>query len=288
MRKFSKVMMLTAAIIGVVGIGMSIGGVAMGATITGLNLSKYGWKETIQMVKKVGWSDDTDDWEQEWDEINSLDATQKDDDTETYLAGTASELELTLSAGEFFIKEYDGKQIKVEVSGDDKNKVRVGQEGDTLILEGIGRAQDRNITLYYPKNTEFADVSIELAAGTVNLENDFYAKKFEAEVSAGELLGTHTVTSEDVEITVGTGNVELGSMKVQKLEADCGVGNIDLVVNDKESNYNYEISCGAGAIDIGNSSYSGLGAEKDISNPGASGKMELTCGVGNISVTFEN
>ena len=33
MKKSSKVMLLTAAVVGVVGIGMSIGGVAMGATI---------------------------------------------------------------------------------------------------------------------------------------------------------------------------------------------------------------------------------------------------------------
>ena len=43
MKKSSKVMLLTAAVVGVVGIGMSIGGVAMGATIAGLNLSKYGF-----------------------------------------------------------------------------------------------------------------------------------------------------------------------------------------------------------------------------------------------------
>ena len=43
----------------------------------------------------------------------------------------------------------------------------------------------------------------------------------------------------------------------------------------------------AGEIDIGDSSYSGIGHEKKISNPGASGKMDLDCGVGNITVDFE-
>ena len=35
MRKFSKVVLVIAAAVGVVGIGLTIGGVSMGATITG-------------------------------------------------------------------------------------------------------------------------------------------------------------------------------------------------------------------------------------------------------------
>ena len=86
---------------------------------------------------------------------------------------------------------------------------------------------------------------------------------------------------------MGTGNVDLDNLNVQNLEADCGIGNIDLDINGKESDYDYEISCSAGEIDIGDSSYSGIGHEKKISNPGASGKMDLDCGVGNITVDFE-
>ena len=52
MKKSSKVMLLTAAVVGVVGIGMSIGGVAMGATIAGLNLSKYGFDGIVKQTAK--------------------------------------------------------------------------------------------------------------------------------------------------------------------------------------------------------------------------------------------
>ena len=45
-------MLLTAAVVGVVGIGMCIGGLAMGATIAGLDLSKYGFSEVL---KNSGW-----------------------------------------------------------------------------------------------------------------------------------------------------------------------------------------------------------------------------------------
>mgnify|MGYP000778413802 CR=1 FL=1 len=53
MKKSSKVMLLTAAVVGVVGIGMSIGGVAMGATIAGLNLSKYGFDGIVKQLSLI-------------------------------------------------------------------------------------------------------------------------------------------------------------------------------------------------------------------------------------------
>lgn len=39
MRKFSKRILKLALVLAVVGLGLSIGGVAMGATITGINLT---------------------------------------------------------------------------------------------------------------------------------------------------------------------------------------------------------------------------------------------------------
>lgn len=287
MRKFSKGMLIAAAVTGIVGIGMSIGGVAMGATITGLNLSKYGFRDAVRTMTKVTWSEDDSDWDQDWNEITLLDAAENEGDTRIYLTDAAEDLDFSISAGELFLKEYDGDQIKIEVSGDDKDKIRVGKDEDALILEGIGRVQNRTVNVWYPKNKEFKEVSIEIAAGTVSLENDFCAKKLEVEVAAGEFSSTNTVTANEAEITVGTGNADMQKLDVQKLDAGCGVGNIDLAIAGEKSDYDYEISCAAGSVDVGDDSYSGLGHEKKISNPGSSGKMELECGVGNITVTFE-
>ena len=147
--------------------------------------------------------------------------------------------------------------------------------------------QDREITVSYPKKTEFKEASVDVVAGTVNLDDNFYAKKMEVSVAAGEFTNDSTITAEKAELTVGTGNIDLENLKVQNLEADCGIGNIDLGIDGKEKDYDYEISCAAGAIDIGDSSFSGLGHEKKISNPGSSGKMTFDCGVGNITVDFE-
>ena len=287
MRKFSKVVLVIAAVVGVTGIGLTVGGASMGATIAGLNLSKYGFGSAVRQVTKYTDIGDKDDWSQDWDEIDESDTESTGVTGDVYRIDEVSKLDLSISDGDVYFEEYNGNNIRVEVSGKHREKVRVGQEGDTLVLESTGRIQDREIKVSYPKKMEFEDASIDVAAGNVNLDDDFYAKNLNVSVAAGEFTNDSAITAEKAEITVGTGNVDLEELEVQTLEADCGIGNIDLDINGKETDYDYEISCAAGSIDIGDSSYSGLGHEKKISNPGASGKMTFDCGVGNITVDFE-
>ena len=130
MKKSSKVMLLTAAVVGVVGIGMSIGGVAMGATIAGLNLSKYGFDGIVKQTAKYISLDDKDDWEQDWDEITQLEPVETDNDKEIFETAPISDLKLSLSGDELKFRSYDGDKLRIEVSGSKKDKVRIGTEDD--------------------------------------------------------------------------------------------------------------------------------------------------------------
>ena len=113
MKKSSKVMLLTAAVVGVVGIGMSIGGVAMGATIAGLNLSKYGFDGIVKQTAKYISFDDKDDW----DEITQLEPVETDNDKEIFETAPISDLKLSLSGDELKFRSYDGDKLRIEVSG---------------------------------------------------------------------------------------------------------------------------------------------------------------------------
>ena len=194
MRKFSKVLLVIAATAGVVGIGLTIGGASMGATIAGLNLSKGGFGSAVRQTVKYVSVGDEDDWNQDWDEIDESDSKEAaGTNGEIYLVDGVSKLDLSIRTGELYLKEYNGNEIKVEVSGKHREKVRVGQEGDTLVLESIGRVQDREITVSYPKKTEFEEASVDVVAGTVNLDDNFYAKKLEVSVAAGEFTNDGAV-----------------------------------------------------------------------------------------------
>lgn len=288
MKKSSKVMLLIAAVVGVAGIGMSIGGVAMGATIAGLNLSKYGFSDAIKKTTKYVSLDDKDSWEQDWDEITQLGPVETDGDKEIFETAPTSELEFSLSGDELKFQSYDGDKLRIEVTGSKKDKVRIGTEDDSLILETTGRSQNREITVSYPKNVRFKETSIDVAAGTVTMCDEFRTDDLDVSVAAGEFTNAGKISvANDTSITVGTGNVELSELDIYNLEVDCGIGNVDLDIVGKEADYNYEISCSAGNVDIGGSSYSGVGHNKNITNPNARRDMNLDCGVGNITVNFE-
>ena len=288
MKKSSKVMLLIAAVVGVAGIGMSIGGVAMGATIAGLNLSKYGFSDAIKKTTKYVSLDDKDSWEQDWDEITQLGPVETDGDKEIFETAPTSELEFSLSGDELKFQSYDGDKLRIEVTGSKRDKVRIGTEDDSLILETTGRSQNREITVSYPKNVRFKETSIDVAAGTVTMCDEFRTDDLDVSVAAGEFTNAGKISvANDTSITVGTGNVELSELDIYNLEVDCGIGNVDLDILGKEADYNYEISCSAGNVDIGGSSYSGVGHNKNITNPNARRDMNLDCGVGNITVNFE-
>lgn len=288
MKKSSKVMLLTAAVVGVAGIGMSIGGVAMGATITGINLTKYGLSEGIQKLASSSWRESRSSWDEDWDVITQLKAVSTDDDKEIFETAPTSDLKLSLSGDELKFQSYDGEKLRIEVSGSKKDKVRIGTDDDSLILETLGRIQDREITVSYPKNLRFKETSIDVAAGAVIMCDEFRTDDLDVSVAAGEFTNTGKISvANDTTITVGTGNVELSELDICNLDVDCGIGNVDLDILGKEKDYNYEISCPAGNVDIGDSSYSGVGHNKSITNPNAKGDMNLDCGVGSITVNFE-
>lgn len=71
----------------------------------------------------------------------------------------------------------------------------------------------------------------------------------------------------------------------KKIEADCGVGEINLKIKGKQKDYNYDLDCGIGEIRCGDDSFSGFGREKSIDN-GADKKMDIDCGIGSINVAF--
>mgnify|MGYP002570989048 CR=1 FL=1 len=288
MRKFSKRILKLALALAVVGLGLSIGGVAMGATITGINLTKYGLNGNIRKIANSALQESHDSWDEDWDEITQLEPVETDNDKEIFETAPISDLKLSLSGDELKFRSYDGDKLRIEVSGSKKDKIRIGTEDDSLILETIGRTRDREITVSYPKNVRFKETSIEVAAGTVTMCDEFRTDDLDVSVAAGEFTNTGKIRAvSDTTIAVGTGNVELSELDINNLEVDCGIGNVDLGILGKEADYNYQISCSAGNVDIGDSSYSGVGHNKNITNPNAKGNMNLDCGVGNITVDFE-
>ena len=284
MKKGTKGMLIAAGAFAVAGIGFCIGGISVAAVETGVNVfdqagqllqdNDYPLAGLIHLGNVQYHSSDID-----WD---ALDGNTVDMDF-------ASDLEISLKYDELLIQEYDGDKIRVNVANDTKNDVVVKETSGKITITDTRSGnvkKKKQIKVIVPSGKDFDTVSLGVDMGTIDLECDLKVQELSMEVGAGEFSGYGNITAAYCDLQVGAGTIDIDQLDIQKLNADCGAGEIDMVVTGKEKDYNYDLSCGMGEINLEDSEYSGLGIEKNISNEGARKDMVLECGMGEIDVEF--
>ena len=201
----------------------------------------------------------------------------------------ASDLEISLKYDELLIQEYDGDKIRVNVANDAKNDVVVKETSGKITITDTRSGnvkKKKQIKVIVPSGKDFDTISLGVDMGTIDLECDLKVQELSVEVGAGEFSGYGNITAAYCDLQVGAGTIDIDQLDIQKLNADCSAGEIDMVVTGKEKDYNYDLSCGMGEINLEDSEYSGIGIEKNISNEGARKDMVLECGMGEIDVEF--
>lgn len=284
MKKGTKGMLIAAGAFAVAGIGFCIGGISVAAVETGGNVFDQAGQllqdNDYPLAGLIHWgnaqyhSSDID-----WD---ALDGNTVDMDF-------ASDLEISLKYDELLIQEYDGDKIRVNVANDAKNDVVVKETSGKITITDTRSGnvkKKKQIKVIVPSGKDFDTVSLGVDMGTIDLECDLKVQELSVEVGAGEFSGYGNITAAYCDLQVGAGTIDIDQLDIQKLNADCGAGEIDMVVTGKEKDYNYDLSCGMGEINLEDSEYSGIGIEKNISNEGARKDMVLECGMGEIDVGF--
>ena len=284
MKKGTKGMLIAAGAFAVAGIGFCIGGISVAAVETGGNVFDQAGQllqdNDYPLAGLIHWgnvqyhSSDID-----WD---ALDGNTVDMDF-------ASDLEISLKYDELLIQEYDGDKIRVNVANDAKNDVVVKETSGKITITDTRSGnvkKKKQIKVIVPSGKDFDTVSLGIDMGTIDLECDLKVQELSVEVGAGEFSGYGNITAAYCDLQVGAGTIDIDQLDIQKLNADCGAGEIDMVVTGKEKDYNYDLSCGMGEINLEDSEYSGIGIEKNISNEGARKDMVLECGMGEIDVEF--
>ena len=284
MKKGTKGMLIAAGAFAVAGIGFCIGGISVAAVETGGNVFDQAGQllqdNDYPLAGLIHWgnaqyhSSDID-----WD---ALDGNTVDMDF-------ASDLEISLKYDELLIQEYDGDKIRVNVANDAKNDVVVKETSGKITITDTRSGnvkKKKQIKVIVPSGKDFDTVSLGVDMGTIDLECDLKVQELSVEVGAGEFSGYGNITAAYCDLQVGAGTIDIDQLDIQKLNADCSAGEIDMVVTGKEKDYNYDLSCGMGEINLEDSEYSGIGIEKNISNEGARKDMVLECGMGEIEVEF--
>ena len=273
MKKGTKGMLIAAGAFAVAGVGFCIGGISVAAVETGGNVFDQAGQllqdNDYPLAGLIHWgnaqyhSSDID-----WD---ALDGNTVDMDF-------ASDLEISLKYDELLIQEYDGDKIRVNVANDAKNDVVVKETSGKITITDTRSGnvkKKKQIKVIVPSGKDFDTVSLGVDMGTIDLECDLKVQELSVEVGAGEFSGYGNITAAYCDLQVGAGTIDIDQLDIQKLNADCSAGEIDMVVTGKEKDYNYDLSCGMGEINLEDSEYSGIGIEKNISNEGARKDMVL-------------
>ena len=310
MKKFTKGMLIAAGIFAAVGIGLTAAGGVMGASmseLTGVNSLK-------RILWMTEWDDDHDDYDDIDDDIDDDDDDYEDrvehdgmehsaemgqKNMEPAAVGNESatdgivyqlkyqptKLDIELKYDELILEE--GDSFCVRVYDDSGKNVTVKESSDTLKVRSTKKlSKTRKVHISYPEDVKLQELEIEMGAGTVYLNRDIETEKLSVEMGAGEFESKNPVTAREADLEIGTGSMTFADLSARKTDGECGLGELDLTLTGTQEDYNYDLECGVGNLDVGSDSYSGLGREKTISNKGADRKLDLECGMGNISVDF--
>lgn len=218
-----------------------------------------------------------------------------------------------LGAGSFEIRENTAltDTIQIHISGIgnwnytvEGGMLRLGvrQESESFRLGDLTKIADCVIEL--PQGFMWEEVVTDVGAGELSLDG-VCAEQMLLEVGAGQIRAGQ-VKSDSLRINVGAGQATCKNMESKEvaldvsmgeciykgtveddLAVDCATGNVELHVNGKETDRNYDISCSMGNIDIGDMSMVGIDREVHKDN-GAEHTFTISCSMGNVTVDFED
>lgn len=228
-------------------------------------------------------------------------------------ADDISNLELSLGAGTFIIEEKDATDGMIDISVRGVGSCDYHVDGNTLYVDGFDNVDARLvhindaenvITLKVPKDSSFDSTVTEIGAGIMRVSN-IDTKDFSVSLGAGEVdleamnvddfsaeIGAGAMNADDMQINHASLSVDVGGCVFSgnisgDMEVECSMGSVELDLDGKQSDHNYDIECSAGNISMEGFSAMVLDGERNIDN-GADSTYSISCDMGNVEIEFED
>lgn len=311
MNKFIRAMLITFAACLVIGGGVVIAGIALGGTLDDASVTLGDRDYNFVSHGLFKFDDEEDDDEQ----VKTKDETE----TKNEVAGVKKlsvnaseilELDVSLKNCEMKIQTAPDDQISVTVGDGEEGYFSMSRDGDTLKL--IDKRKNKNnlktahVVLQIPEDVALREVDLELGAGDIEIEC-LEAEEISMDGGAGALTAKRLIATQQFEAELGVGDFSIQEAQFGQADIDCGVGRLEIKscqlngnakisggVGDVEiglvgqkNDFNYELSCGVGELDVFGDSYHSLGKDKEIDND-APYTLSLECGMGRIEVYQAN
>lgn len=301
MKNFTKICLIISLTIACIGIICLCAGIALGS----------GLKEVMELADRGGL--DIGNWHVgRWALFYQPD--EEDEDVEVqkgslqaqFLESEVESLDIDIRYGEVLISDSESGQIEINIDAPRRNSYQCKNDNGTLTLKDKTSRTWRNnkvrVTIAIPEGKTFEQVELVTNAGTIDIAHHLAANELDLELDAGEMTAENLVAADEFSANVGAGRMavtqfQAGSMDVecglgeveicgsvaQDADIKCGMGFISLMLDAKEDDYDYEVSCGLGSVSVNGEHFSSLSTDKGIDHH-AGRKVRLDCGMGEISV----
>lgn len=267
-------------------------------------------EKRVQTVEKAettvtDYGVDTDSYEEDYD----YEETEFSGDIGllTVDASSIQDLNINLQHGYLHIEESDDNRICVSVSGSGNmiDDVQAVCESGCISISdqrtGNSARKDVNIYLQLPEDIRMHMAEFRINAGYLDSDCRFAADNLTVNADAGQIdlsdvsadqlfasVGAGAITIDDSSFTSVNLECGVGVMDIEAdVEADsqieCGMGAVNLELQNGLDSVNYVFHCGAGTIQIGDRSYSGIAKKSRIEN-GSQATFTLECGMGQICI----
>lgn len=253
MKTFTRISLILASVLGVVGLSCIIAAFAMGLNFTNIK----------GMIADGFFTFDSSDFDFDFGETSG-------ESSEKIIAEDCEKMEIEFGAGqldiyyddvdEIQVKWVNLSNLKIEVKN---GSLQIGEKGVNL---SIGVNEERKMEIILPRGTQFELVDLEVGAGQATIKG---------------------LNTEKFDLEVGAGQVDVLDLVIEKMDLEVGAGQINAKLSGAQEDYNYKVNCGIGRVEVGSNSYGGLGAEQSVKNDDATKEMDIDCGVGEVKIQFE-
>lgn len=231
---------------------------------------------------------------------------------EQYAAEEIRGIDLEIDCAELVVETAAVDEVQIAARLDDKVDYESGVLDGKLSISckyhGM-KAHIRTehlvrIEIVLPEEKHFTEIATETGAGNIDMRNaKLWCDRLDMEVGAGNVKIGELRVEEALSASVGAGNAELYSVNARKIDVDCGagefhmqgavteelnvdcgVGKCDIALSGRESDYSYSVDCGIGSVSVNGNKIGGLGGKHSSQNANASGRINVSCGIGRVKI----
>lgn len=280
MKKGWKVFWIVCAIMAAAGIVMTAAGIALGG---------------VAMLSSADESGPVHEWLQRTGRIVTENTApgEPDGDMITVYEGI-DEISMDLSGLGVIAEPTDGDDVIIDTSqlrADIREALVITQDGGKLEMEtdshrGFGRNASDPGMLYIslPQGAYYNSFSADVGAGFLEMRG-ISAGEISLDVGAGQIIA-EGFYADVLEADCGAGQITLQGEVVENADLNCDIGEVLFTLPGEMEVYNYELSCSAGELIVGDEAYSGLRNKMKIDN-GSSCLIEAECRIGRMEIMFE-